>query len=183
MGQKMEPTDCQLVCRIAGGDGDAFKGFYNRHAPRILGMLVTVLKHRGDAEDVLQEVFWQVWCKAKKYDPSRSPPEAWLLLLGRSRALDRLRKRSLGEATLSLEPAIVLDPLTAMASNEYNCRVKEALDELPDEQRSALVLAFYGGLTNEQVAQQQAIPLGTVKTRIRLAMRKLRVLLESLTHD
>ncbi len=63
----MEQMDRQLVSRIAGGDGDAFVEFYDRHAPRILGMLVDMLKHHGDAEDVLQEVFWQVWCKAKKY--------------------------------------------------------------------------------------------------------------------
>ena len=124
-----------------------------------------------------------MWCNAKKYDPTRSPPEVWLLVLGRSRALDKLRKRGFGASPLRLEPTIVLDPREAMESDECSCRLNEALAELPDEQRSALTLAFYGGLTNEQVAQKQAIPLGTVKTRIRLAMRKLRVLLEPLAID
>ena len=179
----METMDRQLVNRIAEGDAEAFVDFYDRHAPRVLGMLVNMLRQRADAEDVLQEVFWQVWCNAKKYDPSRSPPEVWLLLLGRSRAVDKLRKRVLNESPFGPEPTILLDPRDAMESNECNCRVKEALAELPDEQRSALTLAFYGGLTNEQVARQEAIPLGTAKTRIRLGMRRLRVLLEPLAYD
>jgi RNA polymerase sigma-70 factor (ECF subfamily) len=174
----MEPSNQQLLTRIAQGDKQAFAQFYDRHSPRVYGLLVKWLGARTDAEDVLQEVFWQVWCGAGQYDVRRSPPEAWLFLLPRSRGTDYLRRHR-PEAVLpnSVELAQLNDPSLVLEREELTGQVRQALTCLPEEQRSAIVLTFYAGLTNEQVARYQGIPLGTAKTRIRLGMERLRCLL------
>jgi RNA polymerase sigma-70 factor (ECF subfamily) len=177
----MDTTDQYLIRRTAGGDADAFAELYDRHAARVLGLLLKLTGQRDDAEDLLQEVFSQVWRDAGKYDPARANPEVWLLLLARSRALDYLRRRrpvngSPPEAALVCET----DPTQLLEKSEAAQRVRAALAVLPDEQRKAIQLAFYGGLTHEQIAQSLAVALGTVKTRIRLGMQRLRVMLGEL---
>jgi RNA polymerase sigma-70 factor (ECF subfamily) len=174
----MEPSNQQLLTGIAAGDKQAFAEFYDRHSPRVYGLLLKWLGARTDAEDVLQEVFWQVWCKAGQYDARRSPPEAWLFLLARSRGTDYLRRHPPESAfPKGWEPIGLNDPSQVLEQNELTGRVRQALTCLPEEQRSAIVLTFYAGLTNEQVARYQGIPLGTAKTRIRLGMERLRCLL------
>lgn len=171
-------SDEQLLLEVAAGNQRAFAEFYDRHAPRVLGLLVRTLRHRVDAEDVLQETFWQVWRSAAQYDPRRATPEVWLFLLARSRSLDFLRQRrraTAGATAPSTAPAS--DPLQIVVRDETGQRVREAMGRLPEEQRSALCLAFYGGWTHEQVAAHQSIPLGTAKTRIWLGMKRLRTLL------
>jgi RNA polymerase sigma-70 factor (ECF subfamily) len=174
----MAPSDPELLGRVASGDGAAFAELYDRHAPRLLTLLIGWVGRREDAEDVLQEAFCQVWSQAARYDAMRSPVQAWLVLITRSRALDHLRRRRPETAAAPGDKAApASDPLGALEQDESAQRVRDALALLPDEQRSALTLAFFGGLTNEQVARQQAIPLGTAKTRIRLGMKRLRDLL------
>lgn len=174
----MEHSDHQLLGRIASGDNAAFAAFYDRHAGRVFGLLSRWLRRQGDAEDVLQETFWQVWRRAGSYDPSRSPPTAWLQLIARSRALDHLRQRKRAAVPTEVEePAEEHDPFCDLLRDEASHQVHSALAQLPDEQRKAIGLAFFGGLTYEQVAQSQAIPLGTAKTRIRRGMQRLRELL------
>src|SRR5436853_6983112 len=90
----MAATDLELINRIAGRDRDAFSHFYNRYAPRAFGLILRVVRNRTDAEDVLQEAFLQVWKQAERFDPLRSAPDVWVLMIARSRAVDRLRKRS-----------------------------------------------------------------------------------------
>ncbi len=175
-------SDEELLAGVAAGDQRAFAQFYDRHAPRVLGLLVRTLRHRVDAEDVLQETFWHVWRNAAQYDPRRATPEVWLFLIARSRSLDflRLRRRTTAGATApSTAPASAsaTDPLQIVVRDETGQRVREAMGRLPEEQRSALCLAFYGGWTHEQVAAHQSIPLGTAKTRIWLGMKRLRTLL------
>jgi RNA polymerase sigma-70 factor (ECF subfamily) len=170
-----DTADQELIRAVAAGDAVAFAELYDRHAARVLGLLVRWLGDRGEAEDALQETFWHVWRRAARYDPGRAPPAVWLLLIGRSRALDRLRRRRPEAA--AAEGADADDPAAALVEEESSRQVREALALLPEEQRSAILLAFYGGLTHEQVARRQAIPLGTVKTRIRLGMKRLRQLL------
>ena len=173
------PTDEFLLQRIAAGDRTAFAALYDRHAPRLLALVRRWLNpHRGDAEDVLQEIFWQVWCHAGKYDCGRSPAEVWLVLLARSRSMDHLRRKR-GErcSEASGEPAVTDAPERALEDQEMAQQVRAALAQLPDEQRTAIVLAFFSGFTYEQVAQRLAIPVGTAKTRIRLGMKRLRDLL------
>lgn len=177
-GLAMARADLELLSLIASGNGAAFADFYDRHAPRLLNLLLGWLGRREDAEDVLQETFWQVWRQAGRYDVSRSPVGAWLVLLARSRALDNLRRRQPEPAPVAgNDPAMPWDPLGMLEEDESAQKVREALGRLPEDQRAAVTLAFFGGLTNEQVARQQAIPLGTAKTRIRLAMVRLRDLL------
>lgn len=178
-GPGMDSSDQQLLSRIAARDTAAFAEFYDRQAPRLLGWLLRWLGQRGDAEDVLQEVFWQIWSRAGQYDATRATPGVWLFLIARSRALDYLRqRRSSAGAPEGSEPAAAADPCAVLEQTEATQQVREALAQLPEEQRSAISLAFYGGLTYEQVAQRQEIPVGTAKTRIRLGMKRLRALLD-----
>jgi RNA polymerase sigma-70 factor (ECF subfamily) len=172
----MDRSDHDLLRDIAAGDQAALAEFYDRHAPRTLGLLLRWLGQRSDADDVLQEVFWQVWRRAARYDPLRASPVGWLVLLARSRSLDHLRqRRTKGLPELSLEPASLDDPPEQLDLGESNERLRQALTLLPDEQRRAVVLAFYDGLTYEQVARREAVPVGTAKTRIRLGIRRLRL--------
>jgi RNA polymerase sigma-70 factor (ECF subfamily) len=171
-------SDQILLCRIASGDTHAFVQFYDRHAPRLLGALMKWLGHRGDAEDVLQEIFLQVWCRASQYNASRSPAEVWLFVIARSRALDYLRRLPPGRLpSMTLEEVTRGDALCILESREAIQQVRKALAMLPEEQRSAITLAFYEGMTYDQVARLQAIPLGTAKTRIRTGMKRMRELL------
>jgi RNA polymerase sigma-70 factor (ECF subfamily) len=146
--------------------------------------LVRWLGRRCDAEDILQETFWQVWRRAAEYNPGRSPPEAWLVLIARSRGADFLRQRR-PEAALPAgrEPETMADPCTTLARNEAAEQVRVALGQLPEEQRGALTLAFFAGLTHEQVARRQGVPVGTAKTRIRLGMKRLRYALSDGQRD
>ena len=136
------------------------------------------LKHGGDAEDVLQEAFWQAWCRAGQYSAARGTPEVWLFVIARSRALDDSRRHRPERASSGEWDGVTMsDPLTALENGEAAQQVREALAKLPEEQRSAISLAFYEGLTYDQVARLQAIPLGTAKSRIRARMKRLRKLL------
>jgi RNA polymerase sigma-70 factor (ECF subfamily) len=171
----MKPTDRELMKRMAAGNEAAFADFYDRHAPRILGLLLHWLKERRDAEDSLQEIFWEVWRRAGQYDPQRGSPLAWLFPIARSRAFDLLRKRRPELlAKGGPEPVAWDDPSDGLTRNETNRRVRKALDRLPEEQRRAIVHAFFTGLTYEEVAVRESIPSGTAKTRIRLGLRRLR---------
>jgi RNA polymerase sigma-70 factor, ECF subfamily len=175
----MDRTDAELMRAIAAGDREAFCAFYDRHAGRAYALLSRLLPQGSDAEDVLQETFTQVWDRAGQYDPARATPLVWLLLIARSRARDLLRRQGRrpevgGEA----EPAVHADPAAALEQTDSRLRVCAALAQLPEEQLRALRLAFYGGLTHCEIADALALPLGTVKTRIRLGLARLRGLLQ-----
>jgi RNA polymerase sigma-70 factor, ECF subfamily len=168
-------VDEQLLADIVTGDRSAYAAFYDRHAPRILGVLIRALRHRADAEDVLQETFHQVWRSAAQYSPLRSSPEVWLMLLARSRLLDFVRRRRPdANGALVYTEAQTTDPLAELVRLESAQRVRLALERLPEEQRSVIALSYFRGLTHQQIAEQQAIPLGTAKTRILLGIRALR---------
>lgn len=174
----MLAADHDLLRRVAAGDRDAFAGLYDRYAPRMLGLIVRIIGNRTEAEDVLQDAMLQVWGSAGRYDPARSPADAWLLLIARSRAVDRLRKRAVptvGEVPEPTTPAV--DPTGELVHKEEAAQARTALDRLPPEQREPVCLAFYHGLTHEQVAARLGQPLGTVKTRIRLGLIRLRDLI------
>ncbi len=174
----MERSDVDLVQAMAAGDRDAFAELYDRYAHRVFALILRWVNSRADAEDVLQETFWQIWTQASRYDPTRAPPTGWVFLIARSRALDVLRRRRPETGTAAVQtPVAVSNPSLAAECDESAERVNGALRTLPAEQRSAVCLAFLDGLTHEQVACRQGVPLGTVKTRIRLGMRRLRDLL------
>ncbi len=172
--------EVDLMSRVAGGDGEAFARLFEVHAPVALGLLVRILGRRSEAEEVLQEVFLQVWTQADHYDAGRATPRGWILMLARSRALDRLRRRSslqrreeaAAEETLELEaPPVGTERLEG---RERRHRIHSALELLTPEQRRCIELAFFEGLTHTEIAKRLEAPLGTVKSRILLGMNKLR---------
>jgi RNA polymerase sigma-70 factor (ECF subfamily) len=178
--------DSFLVGRISAGDQQAFARFFDLHSPAVLGLLFRILGGQGEAEEVLQEVFLQVWQQAHRYEPGRSTPRGWLLMLARSRALDRLRRREARSrreqeaATDASYPRLAIPIGTErLESAEQRDRVNSALNLLSVEQRKCIELAFFEGLTHTQIAERLAAPLGTVKSRILLGMNKLRQALSS----
>jgi RNA polymerase sigma-70 factor (ECF subfamily) len=173
-----ESTDAELLSEVAARNPEALGQLFARHAPRVLGMLQRLLGRGEDAEDLLQDTFVQVWNIADRYDPGRSPPLAWLLMLARSRALDYLRTRRPTTAAYRVEQGSGPAGPSELERTEQSVRLTLALDRLPEEQREALTLAFFDGMTHAQIANLQNVPLGTVKTRIRLALRKLRELVD-----
>jgi RNA polymerase sigma-70 factor (ECF subfamily) len=184
----MEPNpheDSYLMGRVAAGDRDAFARLFDRHSPVVLGFLVRLLGRRSEAEEVLQEVFLQVWRQAERYEPGRSSPRGWILVLARSRALDQLRSREARqrrETELSAESGNREEHPVGTAgleASERREKVSSALELLPAEQRRCIELAFFEGLTQTQIASRLEAPLGTVKSRIHLGMSKLRQALSS----
>ncbi len=169
----IDSTDGLLLEQVADGDRQAFAALYDRYAHRLLGLIVRILGIRGDAEDVLQETFLQVWRTAGRFDPAKAPPDVWLLLLARSRALDRLRRRT-PVIEAGQERASADDPPAEAERTEAADRAREAVNDLPADQRVAVELAFFHGLTHEEIAARLNAPLGTVKTRIRLGLIRLR---------
>lgn len=176
-------SDLDLLARIAAGSADALSAFYDRHAPQVLGLLCRMMNDRNDAEDVLQETFLQVWRDARRYDPGRASPRGWLLLLARSRALDRhrrkasRRRREREEARHAGERTAAPIGTRRLEHGESLRRIGSALDRLPHEQRRVLELAFFEGLSQTEIAAHLGAPLGTVKSRALLGMRKLREML------
>lgn len=173
----MHSSDEELLERMSRGDCKAFSEFYDRHAPGTYGFLVRILQARFDADDVLQDTFWQVWRTADRFDRRRATPKSWIFAIARSRAVDHLRSRSRNLI------APVEDLLRQFTEPRVNAEVEDremvenALGQLPDEQRQAIVLAFFAGHTHVEVAQHLGIPLGTAKTRIALGMKRLGKLL------
>lgn len=170
-------SDRALVARVERRDADALAALYDQHGGRLMDLAYRILGETGEAEEVLQEVFLYVWKAAATYDGSRGSVLAWLIVATRSRAIDRLRSRR-GALHTSLdqvpEAASPEDLEAASAEREWESLCRGAIGELPKEQRLALELAYFEGLTHQEIAEKTATPLGTVKTRIRLGLMKLR---------
>jgi RNA polymerase sigma-70 factor, ECF subfamily len=179
-GTEDRAADQAALARMARGEGDALAELYDRHARPIYSLALRILGDAAEAEDIVQEVFSQAWKQAGRYSASRGAVAAWLLTLARSRAIDRLRAKRARPGEVSGEGAAdqLVDsspPADSLVlSSEQVARVRAALDELPLLQRAAIELAYYEGLTHAEIADRLEQPLGTVKTRIRLAMLKLR---------
>jgi len=177
--------DLAIVRRMVAGEAEALAELYDRFAPLVLAVARRILGGAGDAEEVLQEAFLQAWNQADRYDAARSSVSTWLVLISRSRALDRLRSRGAHDRTAA---AAAAEPPPADTSSrldehvlhrERQRRVRDALAAIPEEQRRVLELAFYGGLSQSEIATRTGTPLGTVKTRALLGMKKLRQELRS----
>jgi RNA polymerase sigma-70 factor, ECF subfamily len=173
-------ADQAAVARMAQGDHSALAELYDRNARLVFSLALRILQNRADAEDVVQEVFAQVWEQAGRYDTARGAVAAWMLTMARSRAIDRLRSRSSrpetpSEARIveSLADATVRQDLQLLSAEQVES-LRGALTELPVAQRVALELSYYEGLTHAEIADRLSEPLGTVKTRIRQAIIKLR---------
>lgn len=185
-----EPLDVQLIVIMAQGDERAASTLYDRHGAVMYGLALRVVGEPADAEEVVLDAFAQAWRDASRYDTSRGSVGGWLTTITRTRALDLIRARGrrskmteTATATLD-EPAAMGSGFTApdvhVLETERAVAVKTALDQLPVPQRQAIELAFFEGLTHHEVADRLREPLGTVKTRIRLGMQKLRDALSGL---
>lgn len=180
MNADSREADRALVARIESRDAEALALLYDRHAGRLMGLAHRILGDTGEAEEILQEVFLHVWKAASTFDPSRGPVLAWLLVATRSRSIDRLRSRRTGRSAgaRSLEeapePASREDVEADAAGREWEAQCRAVIAELPEDQRRALELAYFDGLTHQEIAARTATPLGTVKTRVRLGLMKLR---------
>ena len=182
------PTDAMLLRQVLERRPQALADLYDRHAPTLLALARRILASIGgmsDAEEVLQEVFLHVWNNAARYDAGRSSVSTWLVLITRSRAIDRLRNRKVvervHEAAHQEDRAGHASPegVESVFFRERRQRVKSELDKLPPEQKQVLEMAFYEGLSQSEIAERAGLPLGTVKTRTLLAMKKLRGALRS----
>lgn len=163
------PIDA-LLDRLAAGDHAALGEVYDRYAGLVNGLALRILRNTAEAEEVIQEVFLQIWRQAVRFDPARGSAEAWICTIARTRALDRLRRRtSRREESVEAIPGASDTPKTVEA-----IAVHKALDTLSADQRTALELAYFEGLTQSEIAARLGEPLGTVKTRIRTAMIRLR---------
>ena len=169
-----------LITRIAAGDRDAFSRFYDLLAPTAFGLIRRVLRDPEAAAEVLQEVFWQVWREAPRYDPKRGSPEAWLVMRAKTRAIDRLRSirrrdrtfvAPVDESVVQRDDGPAENPAVVA---EDRGLVQTALGQLPESQRRVIELAFFEGLTQAEIAIRLGEPLGTVKTRARLGLERLR---------
>ncbi len=176
-------SDIELLHAIARGDEAALARLYDAYRVILFGLLVRILNSREEAEDILQDVFIQVWRRAKDFDETRGRPFTWLVTLARSRAIDRLRqlgaRQRLASGAAEEQTEAVSDALTDTIKGTQKEIVRRALAELPEEQRHTLVLAYFEGLTQTEIATKLGAPLGTVKTRMRSGMTKLRALLGS----
>jgi len=165
-----------LIARIASGDQSALAELYDASSAQVFGLALRVLAERTAAEDVTLEVYTQVWRQAASYDPARGTPGSWLMTVARTRAIDRFRAGYLergAQAPLDTAgdlPGTGETPEQYAAGIERQRLVQEALASLSGEQREALSLAYYWGLSQSEIADRLHIPLGTVKTRVRLGM-------------
>ncbi len=182
-GPAPAPADLDLIEKIRQGDQSALDLLYKRYSSPVYSLVWKILQNSEEAEDVALDVFWQVWRQADRYDPARGAPPAWIFTLARSRAIDRLRSRSRREdRTISIDdPNLHFDPLDENASpdqvvsfRQSRDAVRAAMEKLSAVQREAVELAFLKGMTHVEIAEKLGQPLGTVKTRIRQGLIRLR---------
>jgi len=181
-------SDEQLMNQVANGDSVALEALYDRHAPRVLGVVMRILPDRPVAEEVLQETFWRIWDKADAYHVDRGTFTSWLFSIARRQAIDVTRRQKVRpqaarderEATqmqLRPDPDGHVDEAAWLAIQRQ--QVKSALTVLSPEQYEVIALAYYQGLTRQEIAESTGSPLGTVHTRARLGLQKLRTVLEA----
>jgi len=180
-------SDGDALAAAASGDGSGLATLYDRYARVVYSLARRIVQVDAEAEDVVQDVFSQMFRQAARYDVRRGTVSSWLLTIARTRAIDRVRARKrLPDSRLGREPETaaenVPDPRADQErqalSDEQVTRVRRALEHLPADQRKAIELAYYDGLSQSEIAEQLKEPLGTVKSRIRAAMTKLRDTLE-----
>lgn len=185
--EQAQITDVQILRAVADGDEQALGQLYDRYRLILFGLILRILHSQAEAEDVLQEVFLQVWRRASSFDETRGRPFTWLVTLARSRAIDRLRSLGSRDRTATESAREVIDSISDAATDaiksEQSAVVRRALAELPEEQRRSLVLAYFEGLTQTEIAERLNTPLGTIKTRMRSGMTRLRELLGERTTE
>jgi RNA polymerase sigma-70 factor, ECF subfamily len=187
------PEGSVLLAAVRCGDRRAFRALYDQFAPEVLALCERILHHRADAEDAVADVFWEIWQRRDRYDASRGGARPYLMTLARSRAIDRLRSqaarpeaRTEGARRTPEQDELtgtMASPEDSAAYAELKIRVAAALAELDARQREAMELAYYEGLSHQQIAERLTAPLGTVKTHIRKGLAKLRFALQHIHVD
>jgi RNA polymerase sigma-70 factor (ECF subfamily) len=175
-------TAVNLIQRAAAQDREAFSQLYDRFSTLVFSLAMRMLRAQSDAEDLLQEVFMQVWRQAGNYSQERGSPEAWIINIARSRAIDKLRsiRRRDKSFVLTDDPAGAESPdnvESTVGESEAKLAMNSALANLPEAQRQVLELAYFSGLSQTEIADRLKEPLGTVKTRMRAGIQRLRGML------
>jgi len=175
-----EFPEATLLNRVANGDSRAFDELYTRWSPMLYGLVCKILEDTLEAEDALQDGFLHIWHKAGSYDAQRSSPTTWAYMIFRNKAIDRLRareRRGRGMEKIAIQEPFQAAPMShpeeGAEFNERREAVKAAMETIPPDQREALSLAFFCGLTQVEIAEKVGAPLGTVKARIRRGLMKL----------
>jgi RNA polymerase sigma-70 factor (ECF subfamily) len=185
---KDEQRDRNIMARIKARDASALSELYDQYSRLLFGLILSILKKRVEAEDTLQEVFTQIWEKAEQFDLERGTVYSWIVSLTRNKAIDRLRSKVYKEqkkqsASLDNEDVFYplysdeTDPLEQTILSDRAKKLRDALDQISDKQRKVLQVAYFNGMSQSEIADEYDIPLGTVKTRMRDGMIKLRELL------
>ncbi len=175
--------DAQALTRLVAGDESALSDIYDRHSAAVLGLAVRMMNDRSLAEDIVQETFVGLWKHAARFDPERASLRTWILVIARNRAIDHIRRRRMATVSLDNDNGIAdavspaPDVWPAVAERLDAEIVKRALASLPEVQRRSIELAYFGGMTQHEIAAVTGVPLGTVKSRVRLGLRRLRELL------
>ncbi len=180
-------SDEDLIAAIAGGSRPALEALYDRYSGAVYSIAVQILRDPGAAEEAVQDTFFNVWRRASSYAPAKGKVTAWLFSIGHHRVIDEVRKRKRREQPLTGREVDILnqpdsghnDPLKHVALQVVRDEIRKAMSALRPEQREVVVLAYYGGMTHSEIASKLQQPLGTVKTRMRLAMKKLRNVLSA----
>ncbi len=178
--------DHQLINRIASSEKDALEALYSRYSASVYSLAMYMLRQHALAEEATQEIFFNIWLKAGSFKPERGEPRSWIMSVAHHKIVDliRARRRTLTVTdpadyeSLDLLPAKQVSTEEEVEGNLDRERIMEALSLLPNAQREVLLLAYFEGYSQSEMAKKLNQPLGTIKTRVRLAMQKLRTLLE-----
>jgi RNA polymerase sigma-70 factor (ECF subfamily) len=176
--ERRRPSDEELLTRTASGDREAFELLYRRYARAVLGLALRRLRDRGRAEDAVQETFASIWRSAGSYKPERGRGAPWLYAVARNAISDRSRARNEPPTEPPDEASPAPGPEERAEQAWISFRVHGALEGLPDSERTLIELAYWGGLSQSEIADRLGIPLGTVKTRTRSALSRLAEALE-----
>jgi RNA polymerase sigma-70 factor (ECF subfamily) len=169
-------SDWSLLARVVKNDETALAALYDRYSRLVFAEASRILRDKGAAEEILQDIFYQIWRTAEKFDPHRGSLPGWLLVVTRNRAISKLRRRSATSDDELNENAVActINLESAASQNQLLGRVRGAMESLPEGQREAIELAYFEGMTHSEIASRTGEALGTVKTRIRSALEVLR---------
>jgi len=170
----VQADDAVLIARTRQRDQDSFARLYDRYSPLVYSVALKVLRNPSAAEDVLHDIFFQLWRSPEKFDSTRGNLAPWLAVIARNRAIDRTRRE---RPRVDPEDVVLISPVNTETEAERNAvaeKVRSVLQEMPEAQRSAVEMAFFEGMTHEEIAAATQQPLGTIKTRIRSALMTIR---------
>ena len=179
-------SESELIIKIADKDRSAFSELYNRFSASVFKWSLRIVRDRDEAEEVVQEVFLQIWKSAKSYNSERGEIATWIINITKSRSIDKLRNTKFKRKNISIGEELLTKKRSGLMTEEKTEDrniIKNALEKLPAEQKRAIEIVFFGGFTHHEAAEKLQIPVGTIKTRIRLAVSKLRVDLSTYFND